>query len=114
MSTSPDAKFHTDLVGYLLDLLDFVEEKFKDVQNNRALRNSALSEAMGAFPIVKDRLKREDQVMLTQFLLIGFFDEDLTQLMALPEDELARKVDDLHQRHMVVRNILGHRVASTA
>ena len=84
--------FRTDLTEYLMDLLDFVEEKIKEAQNDHASRAGALSEAMGAFPIIKDRLYREDKKTLTQLLLIGFFDEDLMQLATLPNGEHASAV----------------------
>jgi hypothetical protein len=112
MEKSSPSSFRTDLAEYLLDLLDFVEEKIKEAKNDPASRAGALSEAMGALPIMKDRLHHEDQVALMQLLLIGFFDEDLTQLAVLPEHELLRRVGDLDQRHAVIRDIFNSRSPS--
>lgn len=112
MEKSSPSSFRTDLTEYLLDLLDFVEEKIKEAKNDPASRAAALSEAMGALPIMKDRLYYEDQVVLTQLLLTGFFDEDLTQLAILSEDELLKMADDLGQRHAVIRGIFNSRSPS--
>ena len=102
--------FRTDLTEYLMDLLDFVEEKIKEAQNDHASRAGALSEAMGAFPIIKDRLYREDKKTLTQLLLIGFFDEDLMQLATLPNGEIIKKTDDVCEHLSVIRSILERRI----
>jgi hypothetical protein len=112
MEKSSPSSFRTDLTEYLLDLLDFVEEKIKEAKNDPASRVGALSEAMGALPIMKDRLYHEDQVVLTQLLLIGFLDEDLTQLANLRENELVEKINNLCQRHAVIRSLLHNRTPS--
>lgn len=106
-------ELRTDLAEYLLDLLDFVEEKIKEAKNDPAPRAGALSELMGALPIMKDRLYHEDQMVLPQLLLTGFFDEDLTQLAVRSEDELLKRVDDLGQRHEVIRGIFNGRSPRT-
>lgn len=112
MKESSPSSFHTDLTEYLLDLLDFIEEKIEEAKNDPASRSSALSEAMGALPIMKDRLYREDQVALAQLLLTGFFDEDLTLLAVLPEGEFVKRIDDLGQRHAAIRSIFDSRTPS--
>jgi hypothetical protein len=112
MEKSSPSSFRTDLAEYLLDLLDFVEEKIEEAKNDPASRAGALSEAMGALPIMKDRLYHEDQEVLTQLLLTGFFDEDLTRLAVVPEDELVKRIDDLGQRHAVIRGIFDSRTPS--
>ena len=110
MDGSTHSSFRTDLTEYLMDLLDFVEERIKQAKNDPASRAGALSEASGALPIMKDRLHREDQVVLTQLLLIGFFDEDLSRLADLQEAELVDKMESLYERHSLVRNILHNRM----
>jgi hypothetical protein len=108
MDESSHSSFRTDLTEYLMDLLDFVEEKINEAKNDPGSRDGALSEAMGALPIMKDRLYHEDQVALTQLALIGFFDEDLTQLADLSENEFVEKIENLCVRHSVIRGILQH------
>jgi hypothetical protein len=115
MGTTPDSRFRTGLVPYLLDLLDFIDERIREAQSDPASRKAALSEVSAALSIVNDRLRREDQkVLLTQLLLIGVFDKDLTQLATLSEDEFIINIDDLCQRHAVIRRILNSPDSSSA
>ena|ERR687898_359282 len=76
MNPSPNSEYQTELTDYILDLQAFVEEKIAEAENDPASRCAALSEAAGALPIMKDRLLRGDQGLLSQFMLVGLFDED--------------------------------------
>ena len=101
------SEFRTPLADFALDLLDFIDEKINEAVGNQTSRQAALSEAMGAIPVMKDRLMREDQVKLTQLMLIGFFDQDLPTLAALPEDDFARQTDEIRRRHEAARSVLA-------
>jgi hypothetical protein len=105
-----NARFRTDLTEYLMDLLDFIEEKIEEAQKDQASREGALSEAMGAFPIMNDRLYHEDPTIWTQLLLTGFFEKDLTQLAAVPHAEFAKQIDELRPRFAAVRTVLASRI----
>jgi hypothetical protein len=62
----------TALAPFLLDLLDFMEEKIREAMADEASQVGAISEAAGALPLLRYRL-REDDVTKAQFVLI-FYD----------------------------------------
>jgi hypothetical protein len=62
----------TELAPFLLDLLDFMEEKIQEALADEASQAGAISEAAGALPLLRDRL-REDDAMKAQFILV-FYD----------------------------------------
>jgi hypothetical protein len=59
----------TELASFVLDLVDFVEEKLREGLADESLRAAAVSEASGAVPLLRDRL-REDDAMKTNFMLL--------------------------------------------
>ncbi len=65
---------HTEFVPFVLDLLDFIEEKIREAIADDASRTGAVSEAAGALPLLRDRL-RENETAQAQFMLV--FDEYL-------------------------------------
>jgi hypothetical protein len=69
----------TDFTGFILDLLDFMEEKIHEAIDDESSRPAATGEAAGAVPLLRDRL-REDE--LTQFMLV--FDVQLFEPYATP------------------------------
>lgn len=93
MSTSSDTGYRTDLIPYLLDLMDFIEEKITEAQDEPASRRAGLVEAAGVLPVIKDRLHREDQAALAQLMLIGFIETDLGAMAGLPEHEFEQKIE---------------------
>jgi hypothetical protein len=60
---------HTEFVPFVLDLLDFVEEKIGEAVADEASRPGAVGEAAGALPLLHDRL-RENEVVQAQFILV--------------------------------------------
>jgi hypothetical protein len=62
----------TELVPFLLDLLDFMEEKIREALADEASQAGAVSEAAGAIPLLRDR-SREDDNTTAGFMLL--FDE---------------------------------------
>ena len=48
---------HIEFVPFVLDLLDFVEEKIGEAVADEASRPGAVGEAAGALPLLRDRLR---------------------------------------------------------
>jgi hypothetical protein len=82
------SKYRTELAAFLLDLLDFMEEKLAEAADLPS-RQGALAEAAGAIPVIADRLRRENDTAFAQLMLIGFIEADLGQMAGLPEGEFA-------------------------
>lgn len=70
----------TELKPFILDLLDFMEEKIREAIANEASRTGAISEAAGVVPLLRDRLC-ENEVAQTQFMLV--FDGQLYEPHAI-------------------------------
>ncbi|MCP3468335.1 hypothetical protein [Bradyrhizobium sp. CCGUVB23] len=58
----------TEFAAFVLDLLDFIEEKIQEALDDETSRAAAIGEAAGAVPVLRDRL-REHDVVSTQFVL---------------------------------------------
>jgi hypothetical protein len=58
----------TEFAAFVLDLLDFIEEKIQEAMENKPSRIAAIGEAAGAIPVLRDRL-RENDVANTQCIL---------------------------------------------
>jgi len=98
--------YRTELRAYISDLIGFIEDKISEAEADPGSRAAALSEAAGAFPMIRDRLLREDQTIHAQFMLIGFFDLDLERLASLPPDEFAAATHDLRRCLSGTRSVL--------
>jgi len=71
----------TDFTDFVLDLLDFMEEKILEAIDDESSRAGAIVEAAGAVPLLRDRL-REDEVAQAQFMLVfdaQMFDADVAE-----------------------------------
>jgi len=66
----------TEFTPFVLDLLDFMEEKIREAVADEASRAGAIAEAAGAVPLLRDRLQEDDEKQ-AQFMLVfdGQFDE---------------------------------------
>jgi hypothetical protein len=60
---------HTEFAPFVLDLLDFMEEKLREAIADDASRSGAVREAAGALPLLRDRL-RENEDVQAQFILV--------------------------------------------
>ena len=98
--------YRTEMTAFVLDLLDFIEEKIAEAEKDPSSQAGALSEAAGAFPMIKDRLYHEDQTALAQFMLLGLFELDFDRLGRAQEPELAEEVRQLRERIQVTRTTL--------
>jgi hypothetical protein len=65
---------HTEFTPFVLDLLDFMQEKIREAVTEEASQAGAIAEATGAVPLLRDRLQ-EDEVKQVQFMLV--FDDQL-------------------------------------
>ncbi|WJR75576.1 hypothetical protein [Bradyrhizobium sp. NP1] len=59
----------TDFADFVLDVLDFTEEKLREALRDETSRVGAVNEAAGAVPVLRDRL-RENELVQTQFMLV--------------------------------------------
>ncbi|WLA64937.1 hypothetical protein [Bradyrhizobium diazoefficiens] len=59
----------TEFAPFVLDLLDFMEEKIREAIENEASRPAAIAEAAGAVAPLRDRL-RENEAAQAQFILV--------------------------------------------
>ena len=57
--------YRTDLVAFVLDQLDFIEEKLREACADPASQKAAVTEASGAVPQLRDRLRAEDEPKAT-------------------------------------------------
>jgi hypothetical protein len=75
--------FHrrSELAPFVLDVLDFLEQKIQEAVADEASRIGAISEAAGAITLLRDRLG-EDEVVQGQFMLV--FDVQLFEPYATP------------------------------
>lgn len=64
----------TEFADFVLDLLDFMEEKLREAQRDETSRIGAVNEAAGAVAPLRDRL-RENELVQAQFMLV--FDNEL-------------------------------------
>jgi hypothetical protein len=60
--------WRTEFSAFVLDLLDFLEEKIAEAVGAESSRAAAIGEAAGAIPLLRERV-REDQVLDTHFIL---------------------------------------------
>jgi hypothetical protein len=60
---------HTEFTPFVLDLLDFFEEKLREAIADEACQAGAVSEAGGALPLLRDRLRDNEDVQAT-FILV--------------------------------------------
>lgn len=60
---------HTEFAPFVLDLLDFMEEKLREAIADEASQAGAVSEAAGVLPLLRDRLRENEEVLAT-FILV--------------------------------------------
>ncbi len=53
---------HTEFAPFVLDLLDFIEEKLREAIADETCQAGAVSEAAGTLPLLRDRLRENEDV----------------------------------------------------
>jgi hypothetical protein len=71
---------HTEFTPFILDLVDFMEEKIREAVADEASRAGAVAEAAGVVPLLRDRLC-ENEVAQGQFMVL--FDAQLYEPHAM-------------------------------
>jgi len=61
----------TEFAAFVLDLLDFIEEKIGEAMDNESSRAAAIGEAASAIPVLRDRLCDNDEVNAHCILALG-------------------------------------------
>ena len=61
----------TEFAAFVLDLLDFTEEKIGEAMDDESSRAAAIGEAAGAIPVLRDRLRENDEVNAHFILALG-------------------------------------------
>lgn len=62
-------EWHTDLKGFLLDNLNFIQEQIEQAQNNPSDRRGAVDAARGVVPFLRERLVGLDDPIAVLFSL---------------------------------------------
>src|SRR5260370_874916 len=61
----------TDFAPFVLDVLDFMEEKIREALDDKISRPAAVGEAAGAVPLLRDRLTENEVVQANFILALG-------------------------------------------
>ena len=82
--------FHILTGPYLLDLIEFIEEKIREALQHPSCAKAALEEASGALAPMEDRLRKEENDPLMAALRFEIFDVDLRSKSATELVEYSR------------------------
>jgi hypothetical protein len=58
----------TEFAPFVLDLLDFIDERIREAVDDEGSRLAAIGEAAGVLPLLRERL-RENEVVQANFIL---------------------------------------------
>jgi hypothetical protein len=61
----------TDFADFVLDLMDYVEEKIGEAIESESSRIAAVGEATGALPVLRDRLSENELAQANFMLVLG-------------------------------------------
>jgi hypothetical protein len=64
-------EWHTDLRGFLLDNLNFIQEQIEQAQNDPSDRRAAVDAARGVVPFLRERLCGLDDPLQATFMLLA-------------------------------------------
>jgi hypothetical protein len=91
----------TDFTPLILDLLDFIEEKIAEALESEVSRRAALSEAAGAIPLLRERLRQNELANAQSILALGnaieerWVSEWWDGFAKMERDEFERTASDL-------------------
>lgn len=74
MTQAPSPR--TSVADFVLDLLDFVEEKIREAIADPASRFAAITEAADAIPVIRHRLRHDSQRLQFALVLGSKFEAD--------------------------------------
>lgn len=60
-----------EFAAFVLDLMDFIEEKIQESLDDETSRGAAIGEAAGAMPVLRDRVRENDIVNAHCILALG-------------------------------------------
>jgi len=61
----------TEFAAFVLDLMDFIEEKIEEAMTDETSGAAAIGEAAGAIPVLRDRLCENEVVQANLILVLG-------------------------------------------
>jgi hypothetical protein len=101
----------TEFMFSILDLIDFIDEKICEAIADESLRAAAVSEAAGALPLLRVRL-REDEVVQAQFILVfseylygPFVAQWWTEFARMDREAFEKEAEALVGRLAVLRQV---------
>jgi hypothetical protein len=110
---------HTEFTLFVLDLLDFMEEKISQGLKDDASRVGAISESAGAVPLLRGRLS-ENEAARARFMLVfdnQMYDADAAkwwkEFARMDRAEFEKQAADLVRPHGVLAMLREVAAAST-
>jgi hypothetical protein len=101
----------TEFAPFVLDLLDFMEEKISEAVADEASRAGAISEAAGVIPLLRDRLSENETAQAQAIFLLDnqMYDADAAKwwadLACMDPAEFAKQADELARLLAVLRHV---------
>jgi hypothetical protein len=108
----------TEFAAFVLDLVDFIEEKVTEAIESEISRRGAIGEAAGAAPVLRDRLRKNEPVQANFILVLGnmieqrWASEWWDGLANMERGEFERTASDLVGRLAILRTLVTEAVAS--
>jgi hypothetical protein len=110
---------HTEFTPFVLDLLDFMEEKISEGLKDDASRIGAISEAAGVVPLLRGRLSENEDAQ-ARFMLVfdnQMYDADAAKwwadLAGMDRPAFEKQAADLVRPHGVLAMLREVAAAST-
>ncbi|MCK1268927.1 hypothetical protein IVB44_08550 [Bradyrhizobium sp. 49] len=106
----------TEFAAFVLDLMDFIEEKMGEAQQDETSRIGAVGEAAGAVPVLRDRLSENEVVQAKSMLALGNMIEErwaadwwsgLARMERQEFEEAARDLAGPEGRLAILRKIVA-------
>jgi hypothetical protein len=107
-----------EFAAFVLDLMDFVEEKIGEAVESEPSRFAAIGEAAGAIPVLRDRLRENEYVQANFILVLGntveqrWASEWWDDFSKMERGEFERPARDLVGRLAILRALVTEAGAS--
>ncbi len=108
----------TEFAAFVVDLLDFIEEKIGEAIESENSRLGAIGEAAGAVPVLRDRLRENEPVQANFILVLGNIVEQRwasqwrDDFSKMGRGEFERTARDLVERLAILRTLVTEAGAS--